>query len=101
MSCILLAQFCAQNVLLSYVGKNTLTIFALHLAALSVIKAVVFLVLHVDRANLINNIPYNVVLAIVAIITLLPVAYVLNRYFPYLIGKPLKKAVPQMELALR
>lgn len=97
--CIFLAQFCSQNALLSHVGRNTLTIFSLHLAALSVIKGVITFVFHVNPAVLVNSITYNIALAVVAIIVLLPIAYVLNRYFPFFLGKAKKQSRMKVEFA--
>lgn len=73
--------------LLNFIGKNTFIYLAFH-------QYIVFSVLNKISYKLIGNIQNNTILTLIAIlfviialIVLYPVIYIINKYFPFLLGK--------------
>ena len=71
-------------VFINFLGKNTLIIFAYHLRVNIIIT---ILVSYILKLNLSGDLITGIVLSIFQIILCLPIIYIFNSYFPYLIGK--------------
>ncbi len=72
--------------IVSEVGKNTLTIFALHLIAFSGIKGFFVFVIKKPIGTTINNFFTDLLFAFVAIGTLLILSYILKKKIPIAVG---------------
>ncbi len=85
------------NRYISYVGANTIIFFALHGKVFAVIERVLASVLPGVYSTCLNNVFYSSVLAVVitlimSIILIAP-AYVINRWFPWVIGRKSAKNI--------
>lgn len=74
-----------KNKIIDFLGKNTLIIFAYHLRVNIVITILLVYILKLDISD--SNLVINIILSMIQIILCLPIIYVFNNYFPYLIGK--------------
>ncbi|KRT18032.1 hypothetical protein ASU31_01735 [Pedobacter ginsenosidimutans] len=82
----LMARYIGSNKFVGYIAQNTLIIFALHFIIMSVIKGFVYFVLKIPLSSLENNIG-GLSIAITTIIVIIPIIYVINRFFPFILGK--------------
>lgn len=70
---------------LSYIGKSTISILALHLRALTVIKFVLLIVFGITVFSFTEL--QKFLISIIQILILIPVIYIINKYLPILNGK--------------
>lgn len=82
----LISRFIGINIFFQYVAQNTLTIFALHFIVMSIIKGFTYFALKIPPAAFENNIG-GLMIAVITIIILIPIIYVINRFFPFILGK--------------
>jgi fucose 4-O-acetylase-like acetyltransferase len=80
------------NRLFEEIGKNTLVIFPLHLLLFPFFTGVLVYLFKVPKTELDNSSIVGLLYAIAAILILVPVAWALNRYTPFLLGKPSKSS---------
>lgn len=80
------------NRLFEEIGKNTLVIFPLHLLLFPIFTGILVYLFKMPKAVLDNSSIVGLLYAVVAILLLLPVAWVLDRYTPFLLGKPSKSS---------
>jgi fucose 4-O-acetylase-like acetyltransferase len=71
---------------MSSVGKNTLTIFSMHLLVFPFITAVLVYVLRVPSSLKFESILLSLVYTVISILVLLPVSGLINRYLPFILG---------------
>lgn len=83
---VVVSQIIPVTKLISFFGKNTLTIFALHLMTLSVFKGVMAFVFHIDTSILENSFWINSLLAILCLLILIPVILFFRKFLPWAIG---------------
>jgi acyltransferase len=76
------------NRVIEWVGKNTLSLLAFHLLAMTVIKGIAH---YVFQTSIEFNALNSLLLAIVQIILLIIPIMLINRYFPFLLGIRRKK----------
>lgn len=86
-----------SNRYMSYIGQNTLLCFALHGKPLSFIEGLlrrlIPKVYGAICASTLSSFAFSLMLAlIVSLVVIIPI-YIVNRYFPFLIGKPLKRRI--------
>ena len=79
-----------NNVILNFVGQNTLTIFALHMIVQSLLRGVLFKVLHVAPEILETSLAAGLAMTIATLAILVPVILFINRFIPWLAGKKVK-----------
>ena len=79
-----------NNVVLNFIGQNTLTILALHIMVQSILRGVLFKVFHVAPEWIETSLIVSVVLTLVTIAALVLVILLINRFTPWLAGKKLK-----------
>lgn len=84
---IQIAKLIPSNKLLSFWGKNTLTLFGLHTIALGFIKAFIVFVLHYDLSIISNCVAINAGISLIALFLLMPVALLFRRFAPWAIGQ--------------
>ncbi|HHT22423.1 MAG TPA: acyltransferase family protein [Bacteroidales bacterium] len=70
-----------------FVGQNTLIILALHLIAISFVKAIFVYILKFDLADFQNSLVFSVSFSVLAILVLVPVINFINKYLPFVVGK--------------
>ena len=76
-----------NNVILNFVGQNTLTIFALHMIVQSLLRGVLFKVLHVAPEILETSLAAGLAMTVATLIILVPAILFINRFTPWLAGK--------------
>lgn len=85
--CRLLETFLAQYLTwLSFIGRNTLIILCLHLNVFSIIKGFTYFICRLPL-DIFSQTWIIIVSSILNIIILIPIINVINRFFPFLIGK--------------
>ena len=75
-----------QNIII-YISKNTLIINSFHLLTFSFLKGIMVFVFHIPVEILYGKIVPNIVFALVSLFSCLPIAYIINKHFPFIIGK--------------
>jgi fucose 4-O-acetylase-like acetyltransferase len=84
---VYLSKRIVSSKVLEYYGRNSLIILALHFPLKDVLIKLVIIILGVE----IEYIHYNAVFALgltaLSLILLVPVIYIINNYFPFLLGK--------------
>jgi acyltransferase len=73
---------------ITWIGQNTLPILALHLSAMSFLKAIS---IYIFKTQIILNTTNSFIFAIIQLIILIPIILVINRYLPFLSGIDSKK----------
>ena len=79
------------NRLVSKIGDSTLIIFPLHLLVFPFLTAILVYGFKIPSSVKENSLLLSIAYAVVSILILLPVADVIKKYFPFLIGLPRKK----------
>jgi fucose 4-O-acetylase-like acetyltransferase len=91
-----MARLIKPNKLLSEIGKNTLVIFPLHLLVFPFLTGALVYVFKVPKTSLEHSNIVALGYTIAAILILVPVAWGLNRYMPFFLGRnPHKKIINQ------
>lgn len=71
----------------TYISKNTLLVNSFQLSVFSAIKGVMVFVLHIPLALLYGHTAADMFFSAIALLLCLPLAYIINLYFPLLAGK--------------
>ncbi len=79
------------NRVLDFLGRNTLTVFALHMMVQAVLIGVTVSVFHVDVTYLHNSLWICVLLTMITLVILVPVILFINRFLPWLTGRRIVK----------
>jgi Fucose 4-O-acetylase and related acetyltransferases len=72
---------------LEYYGRNSLTILALHFPLKDVLIKLAIIILGVDIEYIHYNVGIALGLTVLNLTLLVPVIYVINNYFPFILGK--------------
>ena len=72
---------------LEYYGRNSLIILALHFPIKDILIKLVIIILGVDIEYLHYNAGFALGLTVLNLIFLIPVIFLINNYFPFLVGK--------------
>lgn len=87
----LVLSYKVQNLkFLDFLGRNTLIIMCLHILALKITKGIFVLGFNIPLEATRNSFVWSSIWTIGALILLLPVIYIINNFFPFLIGKKFK-----------
>lgn len=70
-----------------YVAKNTIIISGFHALTFALIKAVMVYLLCVPLAVLEGKVGLNVLFSVISVMLCLPVIFVVNKYFPFIVGR--------------
>ncbi len=81
---LLLAKFTPSFRAIVFIGCNSILIFMLHMRALTLINFISERALHLNSPD--NSLLVSVIISILQIAVLVPVIFIINRYFPHLIG---------------
>lgn len=76
--------------LLLKIGKNTLTIFALHLLVFPFLTAVQVYIFKIPASLKHESVLLSLTYAVISILILLPVSELITKRFPFLLGQPFK-----------
>jgi fucose 4-O-acetylase-like acetyltransferase len=80
---------------LEYFGRNSLIILALHFPLKDVLTKLVILILGVEPEYFYYNTAFALSLTVLNLLFLVPVIYLVNNYFPFLVGKKKNSAEPR------
>lgn len=69
------------------ISKNTLVINSFHLIAFSFLKGIMVFILHIPVESIYGKALPNIILAGIALFLCIPLAQVINSYFPFILGK--------------
>ena len=87
---VVVSKSLKENAVLNFVGQNTITIFALHMIVQSLLRGVLFKVLHVAPEILETSLAAGLAMTIATLTILVPVILFINRFIPWLAGKKVK-----------
>ena len=79
-----------KNAVLSFIGQNTMTIFALHIMVQGILRGSIFRVSPAALEWIKSSLWGSIVLMVVSIAALVPVILFINRFTPWLAGKKAK-----------
>ncbi|HEY3362283.1 MAG TPA: acyltransferase family protein [Methanosarcina sp.] len=82
-----LSKRIVSSKVLEYYGRNSLTILALHFPLKDVLIKLAIIILSVDIEYIHYNAGIALGLTVLNLIILVPVIYVINNYFPFILGK--------------
>ena len=88
--CLMLQKNTQDIKFLSYMGRNTLIICAIHMIIFTLLKGVMVYILDLPLDMLRDNIVPNLIFAMVSVACCVPFIYIINHYLPFMIGKSLK-----------
>lgn len=89
--CLMLQKHTTDIKFLSYMGRNTLIICAIHLTVFTLVKGVMVYLLDMKLDMFNDNIVPNIIFSMVSVACCVPFIYIINRYLPFMTGKPLKR----------
>jgi fucose 4-O-acetylase-like acetyltransferase len=78
--------------ILEYYGRNSLIVLAFHYPIMEILLTLIFLIFGIDFDVDYNNAGIALGLTVLNFVLLVPVIYIINNYFPYIIGKGLSKS---------
>lgn len=78
-------KFIVNNNFLEYIGKNSLVILAYHRRGITFIKVMFIYILKISVPE--SNIIFDLIFSLIEILICIPVIIILNKYFPFFIGK--------------
>ncbi|MFC6998652.1 acyltransferase family protein [Rufibacter roseus] len=84
---VLLGRLRIADGVAEFISRNTIIILGFHLMAISLVKGVVYFVLKTPLESLNEMFAANLLLSFVSFLLLYPVIFVLNKWFPALVGK--------------
>ena len=76
-----------KNVVLNFIGQNTLTILALHIMVQSLLRGILFKFFHVAPEMLESSLVAGLAMTAVTLLALVPAILIINRFVPWLSGK--------------
>lgn len=93
--CIIISKLLPYNKWISYIGMNTLIYYGLHGKVESLIETVLRKAGIYQSAciNIVEGIIVGIVIVIIVLIILILPTWIINKYFPFVVGKWYKKKV--------
>ena len=85
-ACIAISQLMRPSRVLSYLGANTLLIFALHGIVLRIIKGIQLFMFGIPLELCRNSLVWGCIYTIGALSMLIPVMWTINKYVPFIAG---------------
>ncbi|MDI6619131.1 MAG: acyltransferase family protein [Clostridiales bacterium] len=84
---IAVSKLLVKSKILNYLGKHTLTFFSLHVCfGFTMLNKLLYMAHVVNQANDI----YGILYTILVLNILTPISYIINKYVPFILGKPFK-----------
>ena len=84
---VVFSKILKNNVVLNFIGQNTLTILALHIMVQSILRGVLFKIFHVAPEFLETSLIAGLAMTIATLVILVPAILFINRFTPWLTGK--------------
>jgi acyltransferase len=82
--------------ILEYYGRNSLIVLAFHYPIMDILLILILLIFHIDLDVDYSNAGIALGLTVLNLVLLIPVIYIVNNYFPFILGKcSAKEAVCQ------
>ncbi|BAW29727.1 hypothetical protein MTHERMMSTA1_18460 [Methanosarcina thermophila MST-A1] len=72
---------------LEYYGRNSLIVLALHFPVKDILTKLIVLVFVIDVEAYYYNVGFALGLTVLNLLCLIPVIFLINNYFPFLLGK--------------
>ena len=88
---VALVYLIPRNRILDFLGRNTLTVFALHMMVQAVLIGATVSVFHMDVAYLHSSLWICVLLTLITLVILVPAILFINRFLPWLTGRRIVK----------
>lgn len=85
---LFIKSFIKKSEIFEYIGKNSLVVLVFHKRAITIIKVLFIVIFQIDIIK--ENILYDLCCVICEIILCIPAIIILNKYFPFFIGKKIK-----------
>lgn len=82
--------------LIVYIAKNTIIISGFHLTSFALMKGIMVYVLGLPVSYLYQQTGVNILFALFSVLLCLPVIYVVNKYFPFIVGRKRVKPVTSL-----
>lgn len=73
--------------ILEYYGRNSLIVLTLHFLIMDVLSSLIFLTLGIDLDVYYHNAGIALGLTVLNLLLLIPIIFLINNYFPFLLGK--------------
>lgn len=73
--------------ILEYYGRNSLIVLTLHFFIMDVLSSLIFLTLGIDLDVYYHNAGIALGLTVLNLLLLIPIIFLINNYFPFLLGK--------------
>jgi acyltransferase len=90
---IYIARWLKPDRLVTAIGQNTLVIFSTHLLVIPCLTGFFTYVLKIPEQILNDSIFSSIGYAVICILTILPIALLINSHLPILVGKPTSKTI--------
>ncbi len=87
--------------ILEYYGRNSLIVLALHYPIMDILVTLIFLIFGIDLNVDYYNAGIALGLTVLNFVLLVPVIYVINNYFPFILGKGSSKSFEDTKAHLR
>lgn len=88
--CLGLSRLLAHNRVLEYLGRNSIIFFPLHVLAFAVVTAALVFMWHLPHTVKYSSWLFAPLYTMVGLAVVAPVVFFINRWFPWIIGKPRK-----------
>lgn len=79
--------------ILEYYGRNSLIVLALHYPVMGVLITLIFFIFGIDLNGDYYNASIALSLTVLNLVSLVPVIYVIDNYFPFILGKGSSKSL--------
>lgn len=85
--CLYLSWWFGERNWIKYIAKNTLIICGFHLMTFTFIKGIMVYIFDIPLTILEQKIEINILFSVVSILLCIPIIFIINKYFPFMIGK--------------
>ena len=83
----ILSKWLGPNRIIEYISRNTLTICGFHLMTYTLLKGIATYIIGIPLESFSGAVLLNVLLAVIGMFICCMIAYLLNKYFPIILGK--------------
>ena len=84
--------------ILSFFGQNTLIIMCCHEPIKRIVIKLFSIISHISEEMLRSNIIFALLITVIILLVTVPIIYIINKYFPFIIGKKCKVRLIKDEL---
>ena len=87
----MISEIIAKNKILEFIGKNTLIIMCIHEPIKRVVIKLMSMATKIPEITLRTNFLWIILITIILMIILVPFILIINKYFPFFLGKTIRK----------